>query len=68
MMPNAPSKIGSSLIAASGVWETTQEELAVVDPGETSPDHFLAYREAVVECSGDASESNSCLLLFEILS
>ena len=70
MMANAhaPSRIASSLIAVSGVWETTQKELAVVDLGETSPDHSHAYREAIAECSGDASESNSCLLLFEILS
>ena len=68
MMANAPSRIASSLIAASGVWETTQDELAVVDPGETSPDHSLTYWEAIAECSGDASESNSCQLLFEILS
>ena len=68
MMANAPSRIASSLIAASGVWETTQEEPAVVDPGESSPNHSLAYWEAIVECSGGASESNSCLLLFEILS
>ena len=60
MMVNAPSRIASSLIAVSGAWETTQEELAVVDPGETSPDHSLAYQEAIAECSGDASESNSC--------
>lgn len=52
----------------SGVWEATQEELAVVDPGESFPNHSLAYWEAIVECSGGTSESNSCLLLFEILS
>ena len=67
-MANAPSRIASLLIAASGVWETTQGELAVVNPGESSPDHSLAYWEAIVECSEGASESNSCLLLFEILS
>ena len=66
-MANAPSRIASLLIAASGVWETTQGELAVVDPGESSPDHSLAYQEAIVEYSGGASESNSCLLLFKIL-
>ena len=52
MMVNVPSRIVSSLIAASGVWETNQEELAVVDPGESSPNHSLTYREAVGECSG----------------
>ena len=57
MMANAPSRIASSLIAVSGVWETTQEELAVVDPGDSFPNHSLAYREAIVECSGGASES-----------
>ena len=61
MMANAPSRIASSLIAASGVWETIQKELAVVDLEGTTPNHFPASREAIVEGSGDASESNSCL-------
>jgi len=61
VMANAPSRIASSLIVASGVWETTQKELAVVDLEGTTPNHFLASWEAIVEGSGDASESNSCL-------
>ena len=39
MIANAQSRIASSLIAASGIWATTQEEVAVVDPGESSPNH-----------------------------
>ena len=66
-MVNAPSRIASLLIAASGVWATTRNEFAVVDPGETTPDLLPASWAIIVEYSLGASNSNSCPPPFKIL-
>ena len=58
MTENATSRIASLLIAVSGVWETTQNGLVVVGPGETTPNHLLVSQEITWEYSGGVSESN----------